>query len=68
MMKNLKNDFSKNVKFCNFLHFLSVNFFQVGNHIFGHIRPTGITIPQIKAKDISFGPYSFKSLAKINIF
>ena len=26
------------------------------------------TIPQIKAKDISFGPYSIKFLAKINIF
>ena len=25
------------------------------------------TIPQIKAKDISFGPYSFSFLAKINI-
>ena len=29
--------------------------------------PQKHAIPQIKAKDISFGPYSFSFLAKINI-
>ena len=56
-----------NAKKCKIAYFLR-------NHIFRFLIISLVifvlqecTIPQIKAKDISFGPYSFSFLAKINI-
>ena len=68
MIKNLKIWFFKTVKFCNFLIFCLSIFFRFIIISLAIFNLQGYTIPQIKAKDISFGPYSFKFLAKINIF
>ena len=51
--------------FCNFCLSISFRFVIISSVIFDLQE---FTIPQIKAKDISFGPYSIKFLAKINIF
>ena len=58
---------TKNAKKCKIWHFLK-------NHIFRFLIISLVIfdlqehiIPQIKAKDISFAPYSFSFLAKINI-
>ena len=51
--------------FCIFCLSISFRFVIISSVIFDLQE---FTIPQIKAKDISFGPYSIKFLAKINIF
>ena len=50
--------------FCIFCLSISFRFVIISSVIFDLQE---FTIPQIKAKDISFGPYSFSFLAKINI-
>ena len=64
VVKNLKKNERKK---CKYWHFLKKQFFSILIISLVILDLQGSTIPQIKAKDISFGPYSSSFLAKINI-
>ena len=50
------------------LAFFEKSIFQISIHISVIFHLQGFVIPQIKAKEILFGPYLFTFLATINIF
>ena len=68
MIKNWKIDFSKNFKFCNFLHFFLSNFFMLVTISLVIFDLQESAIPQIKAKGTLLWPYFLSFLATINNF